>query len=154
MSASEKAGILRGTLDLLVLKTLATLGLQHGYGIAQRIQQVSARLDPSASSSAWRSRWAAVCRRCSWASRRPIRRRSRSSPEPWPSQRRRRRGSRRAARSESIQCRYCGMRIKDCGFNNHSAFRIPHYRDPLRSALDAASSFNGVTLSGSTRTIR
>ena len=41
MSASEKADILRGTLDLLVLKTLDTLGPLHGYGIAQRIQQVS-----------------------------------------------------------------------------------------------------------------
>ena len=37
----EKADILRGTLDLLVLKTLDTLGPLHGYGIAQRIQQVS-----------------------------------------------------------------------------------------------------------------
>ena len=33
--------ILQGTLDLLVLKTLATLGPQHGYGIARRIEQVS-----------------------------------------------------------------------------------------------------------------
>jgi PadR family transcriptional regulator len=41
VSASEKPDILRGTLDLLVLKTLATLGPLHGYGIAQRIQQVS-----------------------------------------------------------------------------------------------------------------
>jgi transcriptional regulator len=38
---TEKADILRGTLDLLVLKTLDTLGPLHGYGIAQRIQQVS-----------------------------------------------------------------------------------------------------------------
>jgi transcriptional regulator len=30
-----------GTLDLMVLKTLATLGPQHGYGIARRIEQVS-----------------------------------------------------------------------------------------------------------------
>lgn len=30
-----------GTLDLLVLKTLETLGPQHGYGIARRIEQVS-----------------------------------------------------------------------------------------------------------------
>ena len=37
----DKSEILRGTLDLLVLKTLATLGPLHGYGIAQRIQQVS-----------------------------------------------------------------------------------------------------------------
>ena len=33
--------ILRGTLDLLVLKTLDTLGPLHGYGIARRIEQVS-----------------------------------------------------------------------------------------------------------------
>jgi PadR family transcriptional regulator PadR len=37
----EKTDILRGTLDLLILKTLDTLGPLHGYGIAQRIQQVS-----------------------------------------------------------------------------------------------------------------
>ncbi len=36
--------ILRGTLDLLVLKTLDTLGPQHGYGIARRIEQVSENL--------------------------------------------------------------------------------------------------------------
>src|SRR5918912_2663400 len=41
MSRADKADVLRGTLDLLVLKTLATLGPLHGYGIAQRIQQVS-----------------------------------------------------------------------------------------------------------------
>jgi PadR family transcriptional regulator PadR len=33
--------ILQGTLDLIVLKTLDALGPLHGYGIAQRIQQVS-----------------------------------------------------------------------------------------------------------------
>ncbi|HYM00066.1 MAG TPA: PadR family transcriptional regulator [Blastocatellia bacterium] len=36
-----KDDILRGTLDLLVLKTLETLGPLHGYGIARRIEQVS-----------------------------------------------------------------------------------------------------------------
>jgi PadR family transcriptional regulator PadR len=36
-----KEEVLQGTLDLLVLKTLDTLGTMHGYGIAQRIQQVS-----------------------------------------------------------------------------------------------------------------
>lgn len=36
-----KAEVLQGTLDLLVLKTLDTLGPVHGFGIAQRIQQVS-----------------------------------------------------------------------------------------------------------------
>jgi PadR family transcriptional regulator PadR len=30
-----------GTLDLMVLKTLAAMGAQHGYGIARRIEQVS-----------------------------------------------------------------------------------------------------------------
>jgi PadR family transcriptional regulator, regulatory protein PadR len=30
-----------GTLDLMVLKTLDTLGPQHGYGIARRIEQVA-----------------------------------------------------------------------------------------------------------------
>jgi PadR family transcriptional regulator, regulatory protein PadR len=35
---------LQGTLDLIVLKTLDALGPLHGYGIAQRIQQVSEEL--------------------------------------------------------------------------------------------------------------
>lgn len=33
--------ILPGTLDLMVLRTLDTLGPTHGYGIAQRITQIS-----------------------------------------------------------------------------------------------------------------
>lgn len=37
----EQAGIPPGTLYMLVLKTLARLGPQHGYGIAQFIQQTS-----------------------------------------------------------------------------------------------------------------
>ena len=37
----SKDDILRGTLDLLVLKTLDTLGPLHGFGIARRIEQVS-----------------------------------------------------------------------------------------------------------------
>ena len=36
-----KGEVLQGTLDLIVLKTLDALGPLHGYGIAQRIQQVS-----------------------------------------------------------------------------------------------------------------
>ena len=39
-----KEDILRGTLDLLVLKTLETLGPLHGFGIARRIEQVSGDL--------------------------------------------------------------------------------------------------------------
>ena len=38
---SDKTDVLQGTLDLIVLKTLETMGAQHGYGIAQRLQQVS-----------------------------------------------------------------------------------------------------------------
>ena len=38
---SEKSEILQGTLDLMVLQTLATMGPLHGYGIARRIEQVS-----------------------------------------------------------------------------------------------------------------
>jgi transcriptional regulator len=37
---STRLDLLQGTLDLLILKTLA-LGAQHGWGIAQRIQQIS-----------------------------------------------------------------------------------------------------------------
>jgi PadR family transcriptional regulator PadR len=33
--------ILQGTLDLMILRTLATMGPQHAYGIAGRLQQVS-----------------------------------------------------------------------------------------------------------------
>ena len=33
--------VLQGTLDLIVLQTLQAMGPQHGYGIAQRIKQVS-----------------------------------------------------------------------------------------------------------------
>ena len=37
---AQKTELLRGTLDMLVLKTLTT-GPMHGYGIAQHLQQVS-----------------------------------------------------------------------------------------------------------------
>jgi PadR family transcriptional regulator PadR len=37
----EKSEILQGTLDLMVLKTLSTMGPLHGYGIARRIEQIS-----------------------------------------------------------------------------------------------------------------
>lgn len=41
---SPKQDVLPGTLNLLVLKTLAALGPLHGYGIARRIEQVSGDL--------------------------------------------------------------------------------------------------------------
>jgi PadR family transcriptional regulator PadR len=36
-----KLDLLQGTLDLMALQTLSTLGALHGYGIARRIEQVS-----------------------------------------------------------------------------------------------------------------
>ena len=38
---ASKADVLQGTLDLMILQTLATLGPQHGYAIAARLEQVS-----------------------------------------------------------------------------------------------------------------
>ena len=40
MTAS-KLDLLQGTLDLMVLQTLAAMGSLHGYGIARRIEQAS-----------------------------------------------------------------------------------------------------------------
>jgi PadR family transcriptional regulator, regulatory protein PadR len=39
--ASEKTDILHGSLAFMVLRTLDTLGPQHGWGIARRIEQTS-----------------------------------------------------------------------------------------------------------------
>jgi transcriptional regulator len=44
MVRDDKHEVLPGTLNLLILKTLATLGPLHGYGIARRIEQVSGDL--------------------------------------------------------------------------------------------------------------
>ena len=38
---SEKTDILQGTLDLMILQTLDSMGPLHGYGIARRIEQIS-----------------------------------------------------------------------------------------------------------------
>jgi PadR family transcriptional regulator, regulatory protein PadR len=43
MAPLEKADLLQGTLDLLILKVVA-LGPVHGYGIAQRIRQISSEV--------------------------------------------------------------------------------------------------------------
>jgi PadR family transcriptional regulator PadR len=40
VAKTSKSDLLQGTLDMLILKTLA-LGPQHGWGISQRIQQIS-----------------------------------------------------------------------------------------------------------------
>jgi transcriptional regulator len=37
----NKLDLLQGTLDLMVLQTLATMGPLHGYGIARRIEDIS-----------------------------------------------------------------------------------------------------------------
>lgn len=39
--SKPKLDLLQGTLDLMVLQTLVSMGPQHGYGIARRIEQVS-----------------------------------------------------------------------------------------------------------------
>lgn len=38
---ADKTDLLQGTLDIMVLKTLASMGPLHGYGIGRRIEQVS-----------------------------------------------------------------------------------------------------------------
>jgi transcriptional regulator len=38
---NRRTEVLQGTLDLMVLQTLNTLGPQHGYAIASRLEQVS-----------------------------------------------------------------------------------------------------------------
>ena len=40
---TTKLDLLQGTLDLLILQTLQTMGPQHGYGLVRRIEQVSGR---------------------------------------------------------------------------------------------------------------
>ena len=41
LQRQRKSDILQGTLDLMVLKTLAAMGPMHGYGLARRIEQLS-----------------------------------------------------------------------------------------------------------------
>ena len=40
----DRADVWQGTLALMVLKTIETMGPQHGYGIARRIEQTSGNL--------------------------------------------------------------------------------------------------------------
>lgn len=40
-TGDAKSDILQGTLDLIVLRTLGTMGPQHGFGLAKRIQQIA-----------------------------------------------------------------------------------------------------------------
>jgi PadR family transcriptional regulator, regulatory protein PadR len=39
--SSERVELLQGTLDLIVLRALSTMGSQHAYGLAARLAQVS-----------------------------------------------------------------------------------------------------------------
>src|SRR6266481_2880133 len=39
--STRDTNILQGTLDLMVLRTLQTMGPQHGFGLAKRIQQIA-----------------------------------------------------------------------------------------------------------------
>jgi PadR family transcriptional regulator len=38
---SERVELLQGTLDLIVLRALSTMGPQHAYGLASRLEQVA-----------------------------------------------------------------------------------------------------------------
>jgi PadR family transcriptional regulator, regulatory protein PadR len=38
---TERVELLQGTLDLIVLRALATMGPQHAYGLASRLEQVA-----------------------------------------------------------------------------------------------------------------
>ena len=40
-TGNSKTEVLQGTLDLMVLRTLETMGPQHGFGLAKRMQQIS-----------------------------------------------------------------------------------------------------------------
>jgi PadR family transcriptional regulator, regulatory protein PadR len=40
----EKSELIKGTLDMMVLQVLSTIGPMHGWGIARRIEQVSENL--------------------------------------------------------------------------------------------------------------
>jgi PadR family transcriptional regulator PadR len=39
--AEDKSEVLQGTLDLMILQSLETMGRLHGWGIARRIEQIS-----------------------------------------------------------------------------------------------------------------
>ena len=39
--SSERVELLQGTLDLIILRALSTMGSQHAYGLAARLAQVS-----------------------------------------------------------------------------------------------------------------
>jgi PadR family transcriptional regulator len=43
-SEDRRMGVLQGTLDLIVLRVLKTMGAQHAYAIAARLQQMSDEL--------------------------------------------------------------------------------------------------------------
>lgn len=40
----DKTDVWQGTLSLMILRTLETIGPQHGYGLARRIEQISGDL--------------------------------------------------------------------------------------------------------------
>ena len=44
MTQADRNAVWQGTLSLMVLRTLLTMGEQHGYGIARRIEQTSGDL--------------------------------------------------------------------------------------------------------------
>src|SRR5215207_5005896 len=41
MASEERIQVFQGTLDLILLRALATMGPQHGYGLASRLKQIA-----------------------------------------------------------------------------------------------------------------
>ena len=39
--SSERVELLQGTLDLIILRALSTMGSQHAYGLAARLEQIA-----------------------------------------------------------------------------------------------------------------
>jgi hypothetical protein len=60
------AKVWQGTLALMILKTLETMGPQHGYGIARRIEQTSGRHHRSAISLAIHCKRINISAKRSW----------------------------------------------------------------------------------------
>jgi transcriptional regulator len=41
MASDDRVELLQGTLDLIILRALSTMGAQHAYGLASRLEQVA-----------------------------------------------------------------------------------------------------------------
>src|SRR3989442_10970620 len=95
---TDRVELLQGTLDLIVLRALATMGPQHAYALTARLEQMAehpftlnqgtlhpalVRLDKKAGSKAPGRRPKTTGKRSTTASRRPARGRWRNKTERW-----------------------------------------------------------------------